>query len=226
MIYELSGSLDKEPQIQRAIQLTFAKKFAATLHKRTMSFWKLFRFHADKGYRSGLDFTEASIFVYFEDLKQRSKPTAPQAGLEALCFFHALLRLKVQLNDLVSHRLGGLVFTASIEKRPLLQARALTADEVKWLELLVLKSLDTAIVCVAGFFLFAISNCARWGDAQNAALPTLDESAARSVISSETKRHKLANAAQRKTMLLPYVAFGRLLAWAKPWLEATQRVRD
>ena len=52
VLYELSGALDKEPQIQRSIELTFAKKSVATLHKRTLAFWKMFKFHSDKGYNA------------------------------------------------------------------------------------------------------------------------------------------------------------------------------
>ena len=97
MLYELSGSLDKEPQIQRAIELTFAKKAPATLHKRTLAFWKLFKFHSDRGHKSGLHMSEASIFAYFESLT-RGAATAPQSCLEALFFMHALLGLRVPID--------------------------------------------------------------------------------------------------------------------------------
>eukprot|EP00439_Symbiodinium_sp_Y106_P005195 s11296_g1.t1 len=129
MLYELSGSLDKEPQIQRAIELTFAKKAPATLHKRTLAFWKLFKFHSDRGHKSGLHMSEASIFAYFESLT-RGAATAPQSCLEALFFMHTLLGLRVPIDDLVSHRIRGLVYEAAVQKRPLKQARPLTVEEV------------------------------------------------------------------------------------------------
>ncbi|CAE7379570.1 unnamed protein product [Symbiodinium sp. KB8] len=141
VLYELSGALDKEPQIQRSIELTFAKKSVATLHKRTLAFWKMFKFHSDKGYKSGLHMSEASVFAYIDSLKGKS-PSAPQSCLEALNFMHSLLGIRTALDDLVS-------------------PRPLTADEVRFLEKLVLKSPDTAVVCIAGFFLFVLSNSAR-----------------------------------------------------------------
>ena len=130
MLYELSGSLDKEPQIQRAIELTFAKKAPATLHKRTLAFWKLFKFHSDRGHKSGLHMSEASIFAYFESLTLGAA-TAPQSCLEALFFMHTLLGLRAPIDDLVSHRIRGLVYEAAVQKRPLKQARPLTVEEVR-----------------------------------------------------------------------------------------------
>ena len=228
MIYELSGMLSKEPQIQRAIELTFAKKSPATLLKRTMAFWKLFKYHAERDYKSGLAMTECSIFVYLDELRNKAAPTALQSCLESIFFFHTLLGVKQPIDDLVSHRIRGLAYNASLNKRPLRQARPLLASEVEWLEKLVLNSLDTAVVCIAGFLLFILANCARFGDAQAATVPTVDHTGSRPVISSDTKRHKLANTAQRKTTLLPLVAFGRLTkdeAWRDPWLKAMKRAR-
>ena len=94
MIYELSGMLSKEPQIQRAIELTFAKKSPATLLKRTMAFWKLFKYHAERDYKSGLAMTECSIFVYLDELRNKAAPTALQSCLESIFFFHTLLGVK------------------------------------------------------------------------------------------------------------------------------------
>ena len=108
------------------------------------------------------------------------------------------------------------------------QARPLTADEVRFLEKLVLKSPDTAVVCIAGFFLFVLSNSARWGDAQHSSFPVLDTSGSRPVLASGTTRHKLASTAERKTTLLPFVCFGQLLVsspWAPKWLDAMKRAR-
>ena len=227
MLYELSGSLDKEPQIQRAIELTFAKKAPATLHKRTLAFWKLFKFHSDRGHKSGLHMSEASIFAYFESLTGGAA-TAPQSCLEALFFMHTLLGLRVPIDDLVSHRIRGLVYEAAVQKRPLRQARPLTVEEVRFLEHLVTRSPDTAVVCIAGFFLYALANSARWGDAQSSTLPTLDSAGSRPVLSSGTLRHKLSSTADRKTTLLPFVGFGQLVTstpWAPKWLEALKRAR-
>ncbi|CAE7308651.1 unnamed protein product [Symbiodinium sp. CCMP2592] len=227
MLYELSGSLDKEPQIQRTIELTFAKKAAATLHKRTLAFWKMFVFHVDRGHKSGLHMSESSIFLYFESL-QGGSATAPQSALESIFFMHTLLGIKAPIEDLVSHRIRGLVHEAAITKRPLKQARGLTVEEVRFLEKLVAKSPDTAVVCMAGFFLYALTNSARWGDAQASTLPTIDASGSRPVLSSGTLRHKLASTAERKTTLLPFVGFGQLVtgtAWAPKWLDAMKRAR-
>ena len=227
MLYELSGSLDKEPQIQRTIELTFAKKSIATLHKRTLAFWKLFRFHSDRGHKSGLHMSEASIFAYIESMAGGAA-TAPQSCLEAVFFMHTLLGIRIPIEDLVSHRIRGLVHERAIHKRPLKQARALTVEEVRFLERLVVKSPDTAVVCIAGFFLYALANSARWGDAQSSSFPELDSAASRPVLSSGTLRHKLASTAERKTTLLPFVGFGQLLIstpWAPKWLDAMKRAR-
>ena len=97
-----------------------------------------------------------------------------------------------------------------------------------WLEEVVCTSLDTAVVCVAGFSLYVLTNCARWGDAQASTLPELDDTGERCILTSNTTRHKLSTAAQRKTTLLPFAAFGRLLhtsAWADKWLSAVKRAR-
>ena len=228
LIYELSGVLEKEHQIQRSIELTFAKKAAATLLKRALSMWKLFKWHARSGYVLGLRITEQSLFDYLEDVKNNAAPTSLQATLEAVAFFHSLLGLTFQLDAVISHRVRGLAHTALLQKRPLKQARALLAQEVLWLEEVVCTSLDTAVVCVAGFLLYVLSNCARWGDAQASTLPELDETGERCILTSDTTRHKLSTTAQRKTTLLPFAAFGRLLhtaAWAEKWLSAMKRAR-
>ena len=227
VLYELSGALDKEPQIQRSIELTFAKKSVATLHKRTLAFWKMFKFHSDKGYKSGLHMSEASVFAYIASLKGKS-PSAPQSCLEALNFMHSLLGIRTALDDLVSPRIRGLVHECAVMKRPLKQARPLTADEVRFLEKLVLKSPDTAVVCISGFFLYVLSNSARWADAQHSSFPVLDTSGSRPVLASGTTRHKLACTAERKTTLLPFVCFGQLLVsspWAAKWIDAMKRAR-
>ena len=69
------------------------------------------------------------------------------------------------------------------------------------------KSSDTAVVCIAGFFLRVIK-LARW-DAQHSTFPVLDTSGSRPVLASETTRHKLANTVKRKTTILRFVCFGR-----------------
>ena len=66
--------------------------------------------------------------------------------------------------------------------------------------------------------LFLLSNAARWSDGQSAEQVQLDMSGKRPVLEAGARRRKTSNTAERRTTILPYIGFGRLLE-SKPWAE-------
>ena len=229
VLYELASDLGNEGKIAATLTDTFAKKASTTLYKRTSSLWAYFTKNSRGDYRATLHLTEARVCDYVSDLREEAGASAAKHFAEALNFFDTLVGfLKFVVAEILSPRVKGVVHSAFAAKRPRRQARPLTAVEVKGLEELVLRASDEFVKMAAGFCLFCLANAGRWSDAQAAEGLKLDTSGRRPVIEAGTFRHKTGSSAERKTTLLPYVGFGRLLAsnaWAKTWLDVVQQVK-
>ena len=229
ILYGLASDLGNEAKIAATLSDTFVSKAPATLYKRTSSLWAYFVKHSSGDYRGTLHLTEAQVYEYVSALRDEAGATSAQHFTEALNFFNALVGfLKFDVAEVLSPRVRGVVHSSFAKKRPRVQARPLTATEVRGLERLVTKSSDEFVIMAAGFCLFCLANAARWSDAQAAESLKLDTSGRRPVVEAATLRHKTASSAERKSTLLPYVGFGRILStngWAKPWLEVVERVR-
>ena len=112
---------------------------------------------------------------------------------------------------MLSPRVRGAAHEAVIAKQARQQARPLSVAEVKGLEQLVAQSADEYVRIAGGFMLFLLSNAAKRSDGQSAEQVQLDMSGKRPVLEAGTRRRKTSNTAERRTTILPYMGFGRLL---------------
>ena len=234
VLYGLASDLGNEAKIAATLSDTFVTKAPATLCKRTSSLWAYLVKKSSGDYRCTLHLTRAKVYDYVSELSDEAGATAARHFTEALNFFNALVGfLKFDIEEVLSPRVKGVEHSSFAKKRPRVQARPLTrpltTTEVRGLERLATKSSDEFVVMASGFCLFCVANAARWSDAQAAESLKLDTSGRRPVVEAATLRHKTASSAERKSTLLPYVGFGRLLSssgCAKPWLEVVARVKS
>ena len=190
---------------------TFAKKSPATLYQRARCFWKCFNWM--KGfYSESLHLNEDRIYRYICHLRESgSAPTSAKAFVESVNFFSHVLGFTTCNADLViSARVKGVVRAMQLKKRPLNQARALTVEEVRGLEQLVLNPSCPTLGILAGFFLFCVMNCCRFNDAQSSTRLDLDETDGLVVLHSGTYQHKTATSADKRTTLFPVVCLGNV----------------
>lgn len=211
-IHSMAHTLMDEYRIRQTIDDSFARKSTATLYKRVSSFWKFYKWNDARSSGCGLAFKECDVYDYVSHLRDaKAGATSAKTFLESVNFFHALVGFTcISPDELMSPRVQGVAHILQTNKRPLSQARPLALREVKALEDLVLKSPDNTLAIMAGFFMFCLTTCCRFSDAQNAVAFDIDQEGNRPLINSGILKHKTATSAEKKTTLLPLVGFARL----------------
>ena len=134
----LGNSSDKD--ISEAIADSFAQKSISTLVKRSASILKFLIWHRKVTGMAGIPMLEHRVYEYIKMLQGIASPTAPASFLSACNFCHHFLGMEGTLSVTQSIRISGACFNSSKRKRPLLQRRILTVDEVKSLEYSAQKS--------------------------------------------------------------------------------------
>eukprot|EP00435_Cladocopium_sp_Y103_P004728 s2759_g1.t1 len=149
--------------------------------------------------------------------------TAGESFLSAWRFMHHIVGAGGPAAvDIVSGRVIGASKDLGSKKRRLRQAPPLTADSVWKLEDLMASNTTPKVRAIAGFMLFCIYSCCRFGDGARAFEPSLSQFEHVILVETSCSEYKTATG-ERRAVLLPLVALGSGLqgsGWALSWMKA------
>ena len=228
-LLNLSGQLVPEDELNASFQDAFAAKSPGTLAKRSNDYMR-FALWQVASHRSPLLASEQDLYRYVCELRQSAAaPTSADSFLRAFTFVHYTVgpgsaeRQQV-LSELMSSRVTGVSRQLFLKKAPLKQAPPFSTEVVWRLEKFVCESRDTALVSMAGFFLFALYSSARFADAarvQNP--PSVDRADKVFLVESQSLESKGSRSKEQRTTFLPFIALGMGLfdrPWCRAWVAA------
>ena len=197
-------------------------KATKTLQKRGGTLLKYMAW-AEKTKAVPFPYREQQAYEYVLHLRANAAPTAAKTWLEAVAFSMGMLGMAGASEVLASKRIQGASFAAQVMKRPLQQARALTALECEALEGFAESAPVVADRVVAGYLCFMLYGRCRFSDALEATAMTDDGWGTGGFLQVDTARTKTGRSAAKRVCLLPLVAPKQGLrqgSWADSFLEA------
>ena len=213
-----------EEELGRSIEDAFRSKAATTMQKRASSLTKFFAWVLQNDIRSPLRFDEDRLYRYLCHLRSSGAgPTSLAGTLEALRFFHSVVGLPIDMEQVVSARCRGAARDMQLTKSPLVQKEHLSANALIMLEEMMLKEGDPVKKCILGQALFCVHACCRWKDAIRLRAIKIASTRPILVLEGEATESKTSTAHNTQVRLIPYVALGEGISgtdWATPWLEA------
>lgn len=217
---ELTGMLDN----------IFAAKKTATLVKRVGAMFLFLVWARGMAIFRPLLCHETVIYAYVLNLhKKGAAATSASSFRQALTFYRHLLNCPSADDALASPRIKGCCTKQLQKKRPLQQAREMSADDLRILENLTMEAPTDQDRVASGFFTFCTISSSRFGDASNSTEGSVEEDVDGSIaIELGTLEHKTAGTGRQ---FLPLIAFSPGLirdkpgGWAKAWLEARRRCK-
>ena len=221
-----AANLADDESLSHSFTCAFAKSASGTLIKRAGSLdrfgkWIL-RCRGISPLRSG----EADMFAFFTHLQESGAGAlSGQHCVEALRFLNGVAVLQcIDLEEVLSSRVLGLVRLMHVTKAPLAQRPPLTVEHLSLLEQFVTLHEDHR-ACVVGQLIFCAHACARWADSQRLKEVTTEVDAESGVVLvlAGALGSKTAVSAEARTRILPYVALGMGVSnvpWAESWLDA------
>ena len=226
MLGQQLDSLRENKQFEKIWQVledACSDKSTGTLYKRTRALWSYFGWLRDTGRSKLFVLDEELAYDYMVYARAKGKAaTHGQSVLESFGFLHGIGHLVVEVSQVFSARVKGVVMQMYKQKRSLHQARPLKVAEVAKLEQIVLGTEPDAIRIIAGYLLFNALACCRFSDAMFAAEWTLTSSGQVALLETGSRFHKTARGQDRVAVLMPDVAIGRVFqekCWAAEWLR-------
>ena len=227
-LLNVAGQLSPESVIASSFSDTFAGKSTATLLKRSADFDKLARWLVQRRCRP-LNFDEKLLYEYLQHLRASdAAPTAADVCLRAVNFiFHAVGMTKDPAL-LLTPRVKGAARSMYEKKRPLKQARPLSAEHAWMLESFMHSCNDAFLLTICGTLLFSIYSSCRLGDAVRVESFSFSRFGHVHVVEGKTLLHKGGSSQERRTRFLPFMALGTCLdvrPWAMVWASARKSSR-
>lgn len=207
----------------------FAGKATATVYKRAQSLWGLFSWIRTTTGGSGLQITESNVYSYLCHMRDDGRgATSGEAVLQAIRFFHTVLGFsKFNVAHDISARVAGVAKQMFQTKRLLKQARALYVSELRALEDAVLEENQPHVIAISGYLLFCAMAVCRFSDPMFCTGFQVSRFGQTVLIEAGTSVHKTAQSSEKKTMLLPLMALGRVFrqdkSWAERWYATMER---
>ncbi|CAJ1371311.1 unnamed protein product [Effrenium voratum] len=221
------GASERLQAFGKTIRDTFAAKATATIYKRTRCYWRFFTWCRAVQAGNGLRLSEKVVYKYLSYLQEEGAgATSGDAFLQSFRFFHASWQfVGLNLDQELSARVKGVAHVLYCKKPLLKQARALSVAELAALEDIVLGAEASHVGVIAGYLLFCAMSCCRFSDALFAIDFVVSSHGSTVLIEAGTKVHKTASSKEKKTVLLPLVALGKVFrsdSWAKKWFSLRQ----
>ena len=191
-LLSFAGTLVTDAEIVNSATDVFGPKSSGTLLKGSNSMWRFSQWlHKLK---LGSPFTQPEEVVYkcVQFLKEsQAGATSASHSLEALGFFGSLLGFRVlNVHEVICVRVKGAAHIQYVGKRVRRPAEILTVDEVRSLEDLVLDSMDSKRVIIAGHLMFCLMAASRWWDAQHVVTAVASTYKGVWLVEAETSKHK------------------------------------
>ena len=218
---QVGTNLDVPVPLGPSLRDAFSGKATATLYKRTNAMWGLFAWIRAHGGSSGLELTEGRLYEYLCHLRASQKgATSGESVLQAVRFFNSILGIVgFDASADISARVLGVSREMYLAKPLLKQARALYVLELKALENAVLEERQPHLVVIAGYLLFCAMAVCRFSDPLYSTGLKVSRSRETVLVEAGTSVHKTAHTKERKTMLLPLMALGKVFRTDKSWGE-------
>ena len=179
MLGQRLDSLRENKQFEKIWQVledACSDKSTGTLYKRTRALWSYFGWLRDTGRSKLFVLDEELAYDYMVYARAKGKAaTHGQSVLQSFGFLHGIGHLVVEVSQVFSARVKGVVMQMYKQKRSLHQARPLKVAEVAKVEQIVLGTEPDAIRIIAGYLLFNALACCRFYDAMFAAEWTLTD---------------------------------------------------
>ncbi|CAE7804359.1 unnamed protein product [Symbiodinium sp. CCMP2592] len=225
-----AANLADDESLSYSFTCAFAKSASGSLIKRAGSLDRFGKWILSCRGTSPLRSSEVDVFAYFSHLQgEGAGATSCQHCVEALRFLHGVAVFQVlDLEEVFSARVLGIVRIMHVTKAPLAQRPPLTVEHLSLLEQFVTMNKDHR-ACVVGQLVFCAHACARWADSQRVQSLTMECDAESGVvlIVAGALGSKTAISAEARTRLLPYVALGKGVSnvpWAEAWMEARKEM--
>ncbi|CAE7320147.1 unnamed protein product, partial [Symbiodinium sp. CCMP2592] len=225
-----AANLADDEALSYSFTCAFAKSASGSLIKRAGSLDRFGKWILSCRGTSPLRSSEVDLFAYFSHLQgEGAGATSCQHCVEALRFLHGVAVFQVlDLEEVFSARVLGIVRIMHVTKAPLAQRPPLTVEHLSLLEQFVTMNKDHR-ACVVGQLVFCAHACARWADSQRVQSLTMECDAESGVvlIVAGALGSKTAISAEARTRLLPYVALGKGVSnvpWAEAWMEARKEM--
>eukprot|EP00438_Fugacium_kawagutii_P031214 Skav220809 [mRNA] locus=scaffold150:475959:477851:+ [translate_table: standard] len=198
-----------------------------TVLKRARDLQQFIRWMGD-GFKRWWPLTEKDLLEYVAWAEENTKSKFIGKNLvHAVKFFRFVMGADFKIEEVIGPLLSGRVSRVLATRDPTHQARALTVDELKRLEWMVIKWDNPVDAYYVGCLLFALYSRARWSDMAHMQFFFFDvietSQGPFGFIEAKTRLHKTSTTAERKAMYMPYVApvFGVAEeAWGLGWQRA------
>ena len=228
-LLDKAGSLVGLDELERSLHDCVAGKAVGTLAKRMADFHRFALWQVTANKKRPLNPNEADFYEYLKHLQQvGAGATAGLSFLKSWNFMRFTVGAASHTDScMISGRVKGVSQNMFAKKRKLAQAPPLPQDYVYQLEMFVIGDSDPHLQTIAGFLLFCVYSCARFGDAARGVSSDLSFQRKDhiSLVECSLSEYKTATG-ERKAVLLPLISLGSGLAdghWSLAWREARKR---